>query len=234
MKDSFLKILQSEGKKSYFQKIYNSLKDIETQNTEIYPHQMDIFRPFDYFQVNQTKVIILGQDPYHNGFADGLAFSTYKKQTPHSLKNIFKELLNNYPNTVIKTNSLQEWAQQGILLLNTVLTVSKGQPNSHYNFGWQSFTKEIIKEVINQNPNVIIVLLGTKALKFYKELNLNNHNSKNVLHTSHPSPFSFNKGFNGTEIFLKINQRLKELSNEEINWNLTKESKYDSFTKSFK
>ncbi|TDV23061.1 uracil-DNA glycosylase [Mycoplasmopsis mustelae] len=224
MKDSFLKILQIEGRKPYFENILYELKNAELNKQVIYPHQLDLFRPFEFFQLQDTKVIILGQDPYYsNDFADGLAFSTRQKTTPKSLNNIFKVLLNDYPNTEIQTNSLVSWAKQGILLMNVIFSVIQGQPNSHTNIGWQAFSQAVIEEIITQNPNVILVLLGQQAQKFANKLhNIKQLNPDNIIKTSHPSPFSYQKGFHKSQLFKNINNRLKKQNQTEINWNLYK------------
>ncbi|QNM93871.1 uracil-DNA glycosylase [Mycoplasma sp. Pen4] len=217
MKNSFIEILQSEGKKPYFDNIINGLRE-EGKKTVIYPEQVQIFRPFDYFQVAETKVIILGQDPYHTyGYADGLAFSTGNNKLSPSLRNIFKELKKDYPKIKLDSTDLTPWAKQGVLLLNTVLTVSHGEPNSHKNFGWQSFTKKVIQEVVKVNPNVILVLLGKEAQKFAKDIEIN---PDNVIATSHPSPYSYKKGFENSGIFKLINKKLKKHNEQPIDWNL--------------
>lgn len=222
MKNSFLEILQSEGKKDYFQNILVSLKESE-KNGPIYPHQTNIFRPFEFFQVNETKVVILGQDPYH-GYdqADGLAFSSKNPKTPPSLRNIFKELKKEYPKTKIETNDLSAWAKQGVLLLNTILTVNYNMPLSHKHFGWETFTKEVLKQVALQAPKAIFVLLGKHAQKFAQDLNLD---PIRVIATSHPSPYSYKKGFENSGIFKLINKKLKQNGLEPIKWDLKKESK---------
>ncbi|WP_406614725.1 uracil-DNA glycosylase [Mycoplasma corogypsi] len=219
MKDSFLNILRREGQKPYFEQILSNLKTCPN-DLSIYPHQVDMFRAFEFFQVEQTKVIIIGQDPYHTeGVADGLAFSTRSNKTPPSLKNMFKELLKDYPKTKIETNSLVDWAKQGVLLLNTVLTVEQGKPNSHQKFGWQTFTRSVLDEVCYQNPNVILVLLGKKAQQFAKGVKLDPHN---IIAIAHPSPFSYRHGFENSSLFKLINQKLKKQGQQPIKWDLLK------------
>ncbi|WP_426460959.1 uracil-DNA glycosylase [Mycoplasma hafezii] len=223
MKDSFLKILQTEGQKPYFQNILNGLQETEKNGKNIYPHQMDMFRPFEFFQLPETKVVILGQDPYHSlNVADGLAFSTKQAKTPASLRNMFKELQKDYPKTKIETNDLSAWAKQGVLLLNTVWTVTENEPNSHKSFGWQQFTHVVLENVLKENPNAIFVILGREAEKFTKDLNIN---PKNKIVLSHPSPYSYKKGFENGEMFKKINNRLKATHQGVIKWDLLKEVK---------
>ncbi|VEU70731.1 uracil-DNA glycosylase [Mycoplasmopsis glycophila] len=221
MKDSFLQILQKEGNKEYFVKILDSLKTAE-KNGAIYPHQIEMFRPLEFFQVNETKVVILGQDPYHSPFvADGLAFSAkHTNKTPASLANLFKELKKDYPKTKIETNDLAAWAKQGVLLINMVWTVTEGKANSHKNFGWQKFTLAILEEVKNTNPNVIFVALGNEAQKF---LNKIHPNPDNVIALSHPSPLGYAKSLKDGQLFLQINQKLKKHKEKQIKWDLVKE-----------
>lgn len=216
MKDSWLNILQSEGKKEYFQKIISKLSQAEKEG-EIYPEQTKMFRAFEFFQVNQTKVVFLGQDPYPSkGFADGLAFSSMnQKERPKSLQNIFLELKKDYPELLLKSNSLDNWAKQGVLLLNTQLTVSSGKANSHKNFGWEIFIIQVLKEVDKANENVVYVALGNKAYETYLKANIK---INKILRLSHPSPLSYNKSFKDGHLFLKINQRLKELNQQEIDF----------------
>lgn len=216
MKDSWLKILQSEGKKEYFQKIITKLSEAE-KISEIFPEQTKMFRAFEFFQVNETKVVILGQDPYPtNGFADGLAFSSMnQKQRPKTLQNIFIELQKDYPSVSLRSNSLENWAKQGVLLLNTQLTVSQSQANSHKSFGWELFIVEILREVEKENKNVIYVALGNQAYETYLKANIK---IEKIIRLSHPSPLSYNKSFKDGHLFLKINQKLKELNQSEIDF----------------
>ncbi|WP_324673277.1 uracil-DNA glycosylase [Mycoplasma sp. 888] len=223
MKDSFLKILQSEGQKPYFTKILDKLKEEETNGVKVFPHQMDLFKPFEFFQVNETKVIILGQDPYHTlGLADGLAFSTYDDKFAPSLNNMFKELKKDYPKTKLETTSLVSWAKQGVLLLNTVLTVAQNKPASHFGIGWETFTHKVVEEVVAQNPNVMVVALGKKAQQFIKDIPIN---PKNLVELAHPSPYSYNKGFADSHLFKTINKKLEQNNVKPIKWDLTKGEK---------
>nr|WP_262337585.1 uracil-DNA glycosylase [Mycoplasma nasistruthionis] len=130
---------------------------------------------------------------------------------------MFKELKSDYPKVKLNTTSLVNWAKQGVLLLNTVLTVTEGKPNSHKDFGWQFFTKKVLQEVLIDNSNVIIVALGKEAQKFVSDLNIN---PDNLIETSHPSPYSYSKGLQGFKLFKKINQKLVKNNQEPIDWNL--------------
>ncbi|MFV8459228.1 uracil-DNA glycosylase [Mycoplasma sp. CR] len=221
MKDSFLNILQSQGKKPYFEIIINKLEVAEKESL-VLPHQMDMFHAFDFFQVHETKVVLLGQDPYHTvGYADGLAFSTGNGKITPSLRNIFAEIKRDYPDAKLDNTSLVSWAKQGVLLLNTVLTVAEGKANSHATFGWQKFTHEVLSQVLRQNPDVIVVALGKQAAKFVADLPIP---AENLIVTSHPSPYSYKKGFENSHIFKEINDKLIDKGITAINWNTTKEA----------
>ncbi|VEU74882.1 uracil-DNA glycosylase [Mycoplasmopsis citelli] len=216
MKDSFLKILQSEGKKAYFNNIIEGLRNYST--FEIVPHQVDLFRAFEFFQVHETKIVLLGQDPYPTeGVADGLAFSTRSKKTPVSLKNIFKELTLEFSNIKLKSNDLTPWAKQGVLLLNVHLSTVINKPLEHKDIGWENFTQVVCEEIIKQNENVIFIALGKYAQEFVEKLS---PSPKYVIKSSHPSRFSANKGFLGSFIFTQANKILKDNGSEEINWEL--------------
>ncbi|RIV16926.1 uracil-DNA glycosylase [Mycoplasmopsis gallopavonis] len=226
MKDSFLKVLQSEGTKPYFTQILSSLQKAQDQNETVFPHQMDMFRPFEYFQLNETKVVILGQDPYHQiDQADGLAFSARYQdlnKTPKSLVNLFKNLKRDYPKTKIETNDLTNWAKQGVLLMNTVWTVSQNKAHSHEAFGWQNFTLKVLEEILTNNPKVIVVALGKPAQKLVKKLPIQPHY---LINLSHPSPLSAHLSFNQFPLFKTINKYLKKENLNPIDWNLIKETK---------
>ncbi|WLP85892.1 uracil-DNA glycosylase [Mycoplasma seminis] len=220
MKDSFLNILQQEGKKPYFEIIINKL-EIAEKEAQVLPEQINMFRAFDFFQVHETKVVILGQDPYHTvGYADGLAFSTGNGKITPSLRNVFAEIKKDYPQANLSDTSLISWAKQGVLLLNTVLTVSEGKTNSHKDFGWDKFTKEVLLQVVRQNPDVIILALGKQAEKFIADLPIN---KENIIVTSHPSPYSYKKGFENSHVFKQVNDKLIEKGIKAISWDTAKE-----------
>lgn len=210
----FINKLKQEKK---FQLLIKKVKK-EYETKSIYPKKEDIFRSLSFFDINETKVVIFGQDPYYQeGVADGLAFSTRSLKTPASLKNIFIELKNQFNNITINSNDLSHWAKQGILLMNTSLTVEKNKPNSHRDIGWNYFIKYII-EYINKNLfNVIFVLWGNNAKKLLKLIDINKHH---VLQSSHPSPLSAHQGFFGNNHFIEINKILKKYNKKEINWDV--------------
>ncbi|QZE12382.1 uracil-DNA glycosylase [Mycoplasma sp. Ms02] len=216
MKNSWLNTLQSEGKKEYFNKIIENLQKDENEGYEILPTSPEIFRAFDYFQDTEVKVIFLGQDPYPNAKdADGLAFSSKDKKTPASLKNLFLEIKKDFPAANLESNDLTKWAKQGVLLLNTVLTVRAKDANSHRNFGWQNFTKKVVKQALEKSPKAIVVALGNQALDFLSEIKVN---PENLLVFSHPSPLSYQKNLKDKHLFLEINKKLKANGLEGIDW----------------
>ncbi len=211
-------ILESEFKKEYFLNIVDFI-DREYESKTIYPPYDEIFNAFKLTSINDVKVVILGQDPYHEkGQAHGLAFSTPEgRPIPRSLKNIFKEINNEYDFPIPDSGCLKNWARQGVFLLNTVLSVEEGKANSHSDCGWQIFTDNVIKILNKQNQPIVFLLWGKQAEK-KKELITNPNHL--VLITSHPSPFSARRGFFGSNHFKLANEFLKENNIDEINWKL--------------
>lgn len=211
-------VLDDEFNKDYFLKIKDFIDD-EYSSRTIYPPYDDIFNAFKLTPLSNVKVVILGQDPYHEkGQAHGLAFSTPSgRPIPRSLKNIFKEINAEYDYPIPKSGCLEEWAKQGVFLLNTVLTVEEGNANSHSKCGWQTFTDKVIDILNNQNQPIVFMLWGKQAEK-KKELITNDNHL--VLITSHPSPFSARRGFFGCNHFKLANEYLKENNLEEIDWRL--------------
>ncbi|MBQ0045672.1 MAG: uracil-DNA glycosylase [Mycoplasma sp.] len=207
--------IQQEVNKDYFLKL---IKYINAQgNTkEIYPEPERLFACFNFFKVEETKVVIVGQDPYHTpGFANGLAFAVNQGVVmPKSLVNIFKELKDDLGIARLDTE-LRDWAAQGVLLLNRVLTVNKGEPNSHKNQGWEEFTNAAIKLVNDKCKNVVFVLWGNNAQELKPLIDESKHL---VLCSSHPSPLGYYKSFKGSKPFSKINAYLKQHNKKEIKW----------------
>ncbi len=206
--------------KDILQDIENSL-NIEIQknlDTEFYPYkQDDIFKIFKTCSLKDAKVVILGQDPYYasKNQANGIAFSVNNgEKLPPSLKNIYKEAKIN-----TKNGDLTNWVKQGVFLLNSSLTVQANCPNSHQKI-WNKFISHIIYLINKENEGVVFVSWGNSALEKYKCIDLKKHT---ILSTSHPSPLSCYKTdnpFMGSDIFIKINQKLKDLNKEKINWNI--------------
>ncbi|MDU7496376.1 uracil-DNA glycosylase [Sneathia sanguinegens] len=208
-------ILINEEKKEYFKNLEKFLKE-EYTNKVIYPKKEEIYRAFDLVSYENVKVVILGQDPYHNvGQANGLAFSVNENiELPASLKNIYKEIENEYGYRMQKNGDLTNWAKQGVLLLNTVLTVEEHKPNSHKNKGWEQFTDAIIKYLSSREKPLIFVLWGLNARSKKKYIATRHY----VLEAPHPSPLSCYRGFFGCNHFKKINEILQYLHEKEINW----------------
>ncbi|MBQ2832042.1 uracil-DNA glycosylase [Methanobrevibacter sp.] len=210
--------LKEEFKKDYFLKI-NEFVDGEYRTKTVYPPYEDIFNAFKLTPLSSVKVVVLGQDPYHEpGQAHGLAFSTPDGRTiPRSLKNIFKEINEEFSYSIPESGCLEKWAREGVFLLNTVLTVEKGNANSHSKCGWQTFTDNVIR-ILNKQDQPIVYLLWGKQAEKKKELIDNPKHL--VLITSHPSPFSARRGFFGCNHFRLANEYLKENNLEEIDWKL--------------
>lgn len=208
-------ILKDELKKEYFVRLGIFVKN-EYKNKIIFPKYENIFKALKLTDYDQVKVVILGQDPYHGiNEAHGLSFSVQKGvKRPPSLDNIFKEL---YDDLKIRRedNDLTSWAKQGVLLLNSVLTVEKDKAFSHQGKGWEIFTDEIIKKLNEREKPVIFVLWGAAARKKKELIDLNKHY---VIESAHPSPLSAYHGFFGSKPFSKINNILKTNNEKEIEW----------------
>ena len=211
-------ILTEEFEKDYFKKIMEFV-DAEYASKTVYPPYDDIFNAFKLTPFSDVKVVIIGQDPYHEkGQAHGLAFSTPDgRPIPRSLKNIFKEISSEYDCPIPQSGCLEKWAGQGVFLLNTVLTVEEGNANSHSDCGWQTFTDKVIESLNEHTMPVVFLLWGKQAEKKKELITSPNHL---VLVTSHPSPFSARRGFFGSNHFKMANEFLKENKMDEINWRL--------------
>ena len=199
----------------YFTTLLEKVKE-GYQTTKCFPPKNQIFRAIELTPFDEVKVVIIGQDPYHNdNQANGLCFSVSDKvKAPPSLKNIFKELEDDLG--IKKTsNELEMWAKQGVLLLNATLTVRAHEANSHKDLGWEQFTDFIIKEISDKKENVVFVLWGAFAQKKAGLIDTKKHF---IIQSAHPSPFSVHKGFFGSRPFSKINQFLEEKGKEPINW----------------
>ncbi|MBQ6100171.1 MAG: uracil-DNA glycosylase [Methanobrevibacter sp.] len=211
-------VLNEEFEKDYFLKI-KEFVDREYETKTIYPPYEDIFNAFKLTPLENVKAVILGQDPYHEpGQAHGLAFSTPDgRPIPRSLKNIFKEINEEYSYPIPESGCLESWAREGVFLLNTVLTVERGNANSHSKCGWQTFTDNVIRILNGQTKPIVFLLWGKQAEK-KKELITNPNHL--VLVTSHPSPFSARRGFLGCNHFKLANEFLKDNNLKEIDWKL--------------
>jgi uracil-DNA glycosylase len=214
----WMKVLQDEFKKPYFQSLLEYVAE-ERSKHEVFPPEEDVFRAFKTTDYPEVKVLILGQDPYHNpGEAHGLSFSVQPGVTfPPSLRNIFKELKDDLGCKIPNNGYLLPWAQQGVMLLNAVLTVRKNSPTSHKNQGWETFTDEAIHQLSNRDDPVIFLLWGAYAQKKKKLIDTNKHI---IIESAHPSPLSAKNGFFGSKPFSKINAALKTLKLKEIDWQI--------------
>lgn len=208
-------ILEEEFNKDYFKKLGIFIKN-EYKTKTVFPPYENIFDALRFTDYDKVKVVILGQDPYHGlGEAHGLSFSVKENvKKPPSLQNIFKELYNDLGITRIKSD-LTDWAEEGVLLLNSIMTVVKDTPLSHKNKGWEIFTDNIIKKLNEREEPVIFLLWGSFA-RSKKELITNSRHK--IIESVHPSPLSANRGFFGSKPFSKINNYLKEIGKEEIKW----------------
>ena len=209
-------LLESEFQKDYYLQIRQFLKS-EYSTRVIYPSMHDIFNALKYTSFKDTKVVIIGQDPYHGvGQAHGLCFSVKKGvKAPPSLQNMYKEIYAEYGYSIPDHGELTYWAEQGVLMMNTVLTVRESQPNSHKGMGWEIFTDNVIS-LLNLRPEPMVFLLwGANARAKKKIITNPNHL---VLESAHPSPLSAYNGFFGCRHFSKCNAFLKEHNLKEIDW----------------
>ena len=211
-------VLDSEYHKEYFANIVKFVNKVYKEKT-IFPPKARILSALDITDYNDVKVVILGQDPYHGiGEANGLAFSVNDGvKIPPSLKNIYKELHDDLGVEIPNTGNLESWAKEGVLLLNSVLTVEKDKLASHKNIGWETFTDSIIKKLNERDKPIVFILWGNFA-KSKKELITNPKHL--VLTSSHPSPFSVNYGFFGSKPFSKTNEFLRRNGIKEIDWTI--------------
>ena len=202
----------------FLNEIESKFLKLKTEDIAIFPPIPLVFRALELVHFNEVKVLILGQDPYHGfGQANGLSFSVNKElDIPPSLKNIYLELENDLNIPISQHGDLTSWAQQKILLLNSVLTVEQGKPNSHEELGWNKLTNKIISQ-LSQRGNMIFVLWGKFAQKKY---HLIDKNKNKILSAPHPSPLSAYRGFFGCKHFSEINKILLDNGSVEINWEL--------------
>lgn len=216
--NSWDEILKDEFKKDYYLKLRQILKE-EYKNYTIYPDMYDIFNALKFTAYEDVKAVILGQDPYHGpGQAHGLCFSVKDGvEPPPSLKNIFKEIHDDLGVTLSGSGNLTPWAEQGVLLLNTVLTVRRGQPNSHKDIGWQILTDKIIEKLNGREDGAVFLLWGANARSKKRLITGSQHL---ILETVHPSPLSAYNGFFGCRHFSKCNDYLRKTGKREIEWKL--------------
>lgn len=211
-------ILANEYKKEYFITLLKTLQK-EYQTKTIYPKKHEVFRAMRLTDYDDIKVVILGQDPYHGeGEAEGLSFSVKDGiRKPPSLKNIFKELENDLGYKEPQSGSLVKWAQEGVLLLNSLLTVEKDKPLSHKTLGWERFTDEVIKKINEKQTPVVFILWGAYARSKKAYITNKNHY---IIESTHPSPFSARNGFFGSKPFSKTNKFLISKKISPVNFKL--------------
>lgn len=198
-------IIEREKQKYYYKKLEKEYLEAY-KNNKVYPPVEEVFNAFELCKYDELKVVILGQDPYH-GFnqAHGLAFSSLDNKTPKSLHNIKKELADDLNITISDNNDLSSWSRQGVLLLNTILTVEESKPLSHKDFGWEEFTLNIFKEICSLDKPLVFILWGKNARDYKRYITNKEHL---VIESAHPSPLSAYRGFFGSKPFSKTNQYL--------------------------
>lgn len=212
--------LSDEKAQPYFQQILAFVEEERAAGKIIFPPQNDVFNAFRHTEFSDVKVVILGQDPYHGpGQAHGLCFSVLPGvKTPPSLKNMYKELARDIPGfNVPEHGYLTQWAEQGVLLLNTVLTVEQGQAHSHAKIGWERFTDAVIAQLNEHRSDIVFLLWGSHAQKKGKMIDTNRHH---ILKTTHPSPLSAHRGFLGCGHFSATNHILEQQGHQPINWQI--------------
>ena len=218
IENDWVEYIQGEYKKPYYKSLYETvLKEYKTQ--EIYPPSKEIFKAYELCPYEKLKVVILGQDPYHGtGQAQGLSFSVKKGMPlPPSLQNIYRELSDDLSCSIPKNGDLRPWAEQGVLLLNTVLTVRAHQAFSHRGIGWEEFTDATIAAIEEKEDPVVYILWGSPAQSKRKMI----HQKKRLILTApHPSPLSAYRGFFGSKPFSKCNAYLEKEGLSPIDWTI--------------
>lgn len=208
-----------EKTKPYFQQILATVRNERSLGKTIYPPQNEVFSAFALTEFDQVKVVILGQDPYHGpNQAHGLSFSVKPGiAPPPSLLNMYKELAQDVGFQIPSHGYLVEWAKQGVLMLNTVLTVEQGKAHSHANIGWETFTDKVIEQLNEHREHLVFLLWGSHAQKKGQFIDRTRHC---ILTAPHPSPLSAHRGFLGCRHFSKTNNYLRQQGMEEIHWQL--------------
>lgn len=219
IEESWKKVLSDEFEKPYFNELRTFLQKEKAAGKTIYPSGPNIFNAFNSTPFDKVRVVILGQDPYHGaGQAHGLCFSVqHGVKPPPSLVNIFKELKSDVGFTIPNHGCLQNWTNQGIFLLNAILTVEANQPASHQKRGWEEFTHAVIEKLSKERSGLIFLLWGAFA---QQKASLIDETKHVILKAAHPSPFSAHSGFFGCQHFSKVNQILLEKGETPINWQI--------------
>jgi uracil-DNA glycosylase len=219
MNEAWKASLAAEFKQPYFQEIASFLKAEKAAGKQIFPPGPNIFHAFDATPLSEVRVLILGQDPYHNeGQAHGLSFSVPPgTKVPPSLVNIFKELHDDLGLPIPKSGYLEPWARRGVLLLNASLTVEAHKPMSHSKIGWHHFTDAVIRHVSQERPHVVFILWGRYAQSKEMLIDTSKHL---IIKSAHPSPLSAHNGFFGSKPFSKANAWLQQQGLEPVDWSL--------------
>lgn len=213
---NFIEFLKNEEKKEYYQNLMLKIEE-EYKNYICYPEYKNIYNAFKMTDFKDIKVVILGQDPYHEpNQAHGLAFSVMCEKIPPSLKNIYKEMEDDLNIKINQDGNLEYLAKQGVLLLNTILSVRKGEAFSHKSYGWEIFTDNVIKYINELNQPIVFILWGSPAQSKIKYLNNPKHL---IIKSAHPSPLSAYRGFFGSKPFSKANEFLIKNGINPIKWN---------------
>ena len=207
---------KEEENKEYYKSLMNEVNKAYKKSI-VFPAKDKIFYAFELTPLENLKVVILGQDPYHGiNQAQGLAFSTPKNIiNPPSMKNILKEINDDIGNSVCEDGDLNSWAKDGVLLINAILTVQEAKPKSHHKLGWEIFTDNLIKFISINCKDIVFILWGSSAIKKEKIIDKTKHH---ILSGVHPSPLSAYRGFFGSKHFSKTNEILKSLGKKEIIW----------------
>lgn len=210
--------VEAEAEKPYFRRLMNRV-DKEREKHDIYPPRQDMFSCFRFCPLDQVKVVIIGQDPYHGpGQAHGMSFSVRPGvKMPPSLQNIFKELQSDIGYDIPGSGFLRPWAEQGVLLMNTSWSVRRGSPGSHASYGWMEFSENLLEMLDNYDQPLVFILWGAHAQKVGQKITNHRHLK---LASAHPSPFSAARGFFGSRPFSKTNNFLKKHDRGEIDWRL--------------
>jgi len=221
IKAQWQQLIKCEAKEVYFQSLVEEIAKQRASGITIFPKEEDVFNAFNYVDLAEVKVVILGQDPYHGaGQAHGLAFSVQPGiKVPPSLVNIYKELTTDIAGfTAPQDGNLRYWAEQGVLLLNTVLTVQQANAHSHAKLGWETFTEKVIDAINAHNTGCVFILWGAHAHKKGKKISSDKHL---VLAGPHPSPLSAYRGFFGCRHFSQANTWLMQQNKSPIDWLLS-------------
>ena len=224
IKPSWQKIIKQEQSQDYYCQLQVNITEQRAQGISIFPEEKDVFCAFELSDLADINVVILGQDPYHGSSNDipqahGLAFSVqHGVKIPPSLVNIYKELTTDIDSFITPNHgNLTDWAKQGVLLLNTVLTVQQGKAHSHAKLGWEKFTDKIIEQINQHNTGCVFILWGAHAQKKGRNIDIDKHL---VLNGPHPSPLSVYRGFYGSQPFSKANVWLEKQGKSTIDWRL--------------